>query len=672
MVARAARLAHELRINRPGGCAPATLAGTRTPEDRPLMSVVWIVQRDPTERAALARLAGVSESATIGAPGDAVFRDAPAPDVVVLGLAGDLEVELEFVHRTSAAARTARWILVGDRTQLGLARQLFDILPASFWEHPPTARALREAIGSTTPTAQARPLPLSQRPARDALAERFARAFADLDPPALLRAIDPRLSEVPLLLLGEAGSGCATLARYIHHFGGTAGGAFVELPCSHETRPSDLLQRIAGARDTPGADIAVSLWLADPSRLSGDAQHVVQGWIEYGLPPSTAAARRVRWVASDQGGAIEPGLLRALAGLTVHVPPLREHPEHIANLVAATAESWCRSRGVPVRRFGEHALAVLEEYPWPGNLRELEAVVEQSLATSGADPVGPEDLLLDGEPLAPLDFEAPVASPRFATRSTPAVETASPPEQADVESLLDAIGPYEASETETTDVEPHTPNLHQLAAAVGHELRGPLAAIRSFAERLPEQHADAEFRGEFSKRVGENVVRSENIVSQLEHLAELEALAPEPVDVSALLEELLEKRREAIRARRLVVLEELDPARSRAYCDPHQLRACLEAVLDKALALVPERGDAYLASRRLEPGANSQARVRVLLRYRAPQSREASSGRAVASSANALDFAVADLLVRAQGGSLTLDASDRGETILLLDLPAPA
>src|SRR5262249_61337336 len=42
-------------------------------------------------------------------------------------------------------------------------------------------------------------------------------------------------------------------------------------------------------------------------------------------------------------------------------------------------------------------------YPWPGNLRELEAVVEQSLASTAGDPLGIDDLVLEGFALAPID-----------------------------------------------------------------------------------------------------------------------------------------------------------------------------------------------------------------------------------------------------------------------------
>lgn len=640
------------------------------------MSVVWIVHRDPRERAALARLAGVSEAAVLGAPGDAIFRDAPAPDAVLLGVAGDLEAELEFVHRTSNAARRARFVLVGDADRLERARALFDTLPAVALVSPPAARQLRAALRGSEGERPVAPLPLSQRPARDALAARFTRAFADLDPPTLLRALDPRLADVPLLLLGETGSGRETLARYVHHFGGTAGGVFVELPCTADVTADALVGRIAGARRAPGAEHAVTLWLAQPSRLAPAVQEIVRGFVEYGLPPGTVAARRVRWIAADAEERIEPSLERALAGLTLRVPPLREQTSAIPNLVAATADHWCRARGLPTRRFAETALAVLEEYPWPGNLRELEAVIEHSLAASGNDPLGAEDLRLDGEPLAVLDTTAP--APRAEASPTAHTEPATAPdtthrgaEDPDVDALIAAIGPEEghAALADDAAAPQEGADLRDLAAAVGTELRRPLSALRTFAELLPERHADPEFRDQFREQVASNVARSEQTVARLESLAREGGRAPEAIDVSALLEQLLAKRREFIRERRLVVLEELDPERSSAHCDPNALRTGLEAVLDTTFAVVPERGDVYLASRRLERGLGDRPSVRVLLRLRGPQSRHAEAAPPEAP-ATLRDFAVASLLIEAQEGRLTVDTGEQGETILLLDLPA--
>jgi signal transduction histidine kinase len=209
--------------------------------------------------------------------------------------------------------------------------------------------------------------------------------------------------------------------------------------------------------------------------------------------------------------------------------------------------------------------------------------------------------------------------------------------------------------------------------AVAHEVRNPLTAVRTFAELLPERYADRDFRERFSLLARNELRRIEEVVERLERLASLPAPRPQPVDVTGMLEEILEARREAIHARRLLVLKELDPNRPEALCDPEQLRVALEALIDESLQRVPERGDLYLASKHHDAGLRGQPSVRVLLRHRGP----AGPGPTVpveeaSTEANALAFAVAEALVRAQGGALTFDGSDGRETVIVLDLPAPS
>jgi len=659
--------------------------------------ILWIVHREPQRRAALARLAALPDGMPQGSPGDALFREAPTPDAVVLGLAGDLERELEFAHRVGPATRAARWILVGDADQLARARTLFDLLPATYLLDPPEMHALRDAIRSAAEGGGDLPLALSQRGVRDRVSERFARCLADLDLPVLLRAIDPRLAEIPLLILGEPGTGRSTLARYVHHFGGTAGGALVEVPCTGQTAPETLLAAAARANPLTGAERSVTLWLADPGTLPGETQHILGEWLRFGLPPGTVRSRSLRWIATDTGTRLDPGLHRNLAGLSVRLPALREQPARIPHLVVATARSWCQARRVPARRFDDLAISLLEEYPWPGNLDELEAVVEQSLAGSVADPLGCADLVLDGLALDPDAGES------GGERAGAMPETASPSEAEIVELLAEAVPepepleripdvpaeaepleqtpdvPVEAEFLEQTSDVPVEENaaspgeaadtgLGRLTAAFGQELRSNLPLMRSFASLLSDRHDDPEFRRSFEQLVLANAERSVEFAARLEALGALGPPEPQPVDVAALLQGALEQRRPRIRARRLVVLEELDRREPEARCDPQQLALALETVLDEVIDRIPESGDVYLASRRDETGLRGNACVRVLVRYRGP--RASSRDAATEPVANALGFAIADLLVRAQSGAMTVDSGERGETLLLLDLPA--
>ena len=72
------------------------------------MTSLWIVHRDSRARGALARLAGAGDESVLGAPTDPHFDSLEAPDLVLMGLSGGLERELEFAHRFGVLRAQAR------------------------------------------------------------------------------------------------------------------------------------------------------------------------------------------------------------------------------------------------------------------------------------------------------------------------------------------------------------------------------------------------------------------------------------------------------------------------------------------------------------------------------------------------------------------------------------
>jgi DNA-binding NtrC family response regulator len=667
------------------------------------MLPLWIVHRDPRQRAALVRLAA-ADDAIVGAPSDPRFASAALPRVVLLGLAGDLEAELEFARRSLRRLRDCSWIVVHEQTRADEARRLFDLVAASFAAYPPDAAVLRAMIREAAARPPASPLPLSARAGRETLRARFARWFADLELPELLRALDPRLADVPVLVRGEPGTGRGTLARYLHAYGGTSDGALVHLPCTAETRAESLLATIGAESRGRGAERDCTLWLEDVDRLPLELQRRIEGWIDYGPPAGSVRAARLRWIGTADarewpGRGIEPGLLRALAGLSIDLPPLRDRLAFLPNLANNTASAWCTARGEAPRRFAEDALAVLEEYPWPGNLRELEAVVAQSLAAGTSNPVVPEDLRIDGAVVAPLDAEsigtlledAPVRSAEAAPDEDAIeleVSLVDGPEPAAEEHYSAGIEAEPELPAAPVEVEPETAaappaaapepapatpvsdaTLRRLADALSHEVRNPLTAIRTFAELLPERHGDSDFRGRFARHVTDGVERVDRVIDALGRLAALGPPDRKPVDVSQLLETALDARRQQIRDRHLLVLKELDPERPLALCDSEQMKFAFEMLLDRALEMLPERGDLYLASRRHATGLRGAPSVRVLLRLQTP-GRSPAPGRGLSPAEHSLGLAIAEAVARAQGGSVAIAASDPNETLFLMDLPA--
>jgi hypothetical protein len=146
------------------------------------------------------------------------------------------------------------------------------------------------------------------------------------------------------------------------------------------------------------------------------------------------------------------------------------------------------------------------------------------------------------------------------------------------------------------------------------------------------------------------------------------------VDVSALIERLLDERRERIGQGRLLVLRELEREDPLAWVDAHALEVALSGLLDRALDALPERGDLFVATRRIERAADGAPRLRVLLRHHNPElgARDGSGLEELGSAANVLEYVLAETIIEAGDGTLTIDSTDAQETLILVDLRTPA
>src|SRR5208337_1412505 len=67
----------------------------------------------------------------------------------------------------------------------------------------------------------------------------------------------------------------------------------------------------------------------------------------------------------------------------IHVPPLRDHMEDVPFLAQQFMPRFARKHGVRVRSISDRCLAVLQSHPWPGNIRELQNVIERDVILSG-------------------------------------------------------------------------------------------------------------------------------------------------------------------------------------------------------------------------------------------------------------------------------------------------
>ena len=231
-------------------------------------------------------------------------------------------------------------------------------------------------------------------------------------------------SESPVLIRGETGSGKGTLAQWIHAHGSRASEPFVDLNCaglSRELLESELFGHEKGAftgavAAKPGLFEAAdrgTMFLDEIGDLHLDVQAKLLKALENKrfrrlgevrertVDVRLVAATHVDLAARVREGSFRTDLYFRIHALPLKVPALRERPEDIqvlAGQILATLASELRRPGIVL---DPAALAHLERYAWPGNIRELRNVLERAVLYSADARIGVESLRFD-EGASPL------------------------------------------------------------------------------------------------------------------------------------------------------------------------------------------------------------------------------------------------------------------------------
>src|SRR5207245_2280002 len=115
----------------------------------------------------------------------------------------------------------------------------------------------------------------------------------------------------------------------------------------------------------------------------------------------------------------------------IEIPPLRERSKDIRTLAEVFVDRYARRAGKTIRRISKKTLALLEAYRWPGNIRELQNVVERSVIMCESEVFSIDEGWLPREParaeparqpLRLLQFPAPESRPRESSQSNATLE----------------------------------------------------------------------------------------------------------------------------------------------------------------------------------------------------------------------------------------------------------
>ncbi|HRX70616.1 MAG: sigma-54-dependent Fis family transcriptional regulator [Candidatus Competibacteraceae bacterium] len=254
---------------------------------------------------------------------------------------------------------------------------------------------------------------------------------------AEVRALIAKLarSQAPIMINGESGTGKELAARLIHLSGPRADKPFVPVNCG--AIPEHLMESeffgykkgsFTGATQDKGglfqAAQGGTLFLDEVAELPAHMQvkllraiqeravRAVGAQVEVSTDVRILSATHKNLTALVQDGVFRQDLFYRLNVIQMRLPSLREHPDDIPELAASILVRLSQDIGDAPPKLAPTALAALRTYSFPGNIRELENILERAFTLCEGDVIQASDLLLPArEPTSPHSSPASAPAP---------------------------------------------------------------------------------------------------------------------------------------------------------------------------------------------------------------------------------------------------------------------
>jgi len=219
-----------------------------------------------------------------------------------------------------------------------------------------------------------------------------------------------------LLLQGESGTGKQRVAHAIHQASARAAGPLISLKCG-DIQPEVLEEELFGSGDTREESRPGKIELANGGTLFLDEVEKVPLHVANKLAEALKARELsrggehvkrdfdIRIIAAcdsdlkrlTEKGVFSPQLYDIVSKSTIRIPLLRARREDIPLLAQHIISELAEQHSLPTKELLPEAMELLMSYEWPGNIKQLQGVVEQAFFNTVGDSIGMQDISLMGE-----------------------------------------------------------------------------------------------------------------------------------------------------------------------------------------------------------------------------------------------------------------------------------
>jgi len=380
-------------------------------------------------------------------------------------------------------------------------------------------------------------------------------------------------NNAPVLIQGEQGTGKELMAKIIHHTGDWKYYRFYKIDCRilGENEFTEHLLHLF--KEINYGTIPATLYLEEVSYLGQVNQLKLQELIEEGVFQNDIGKKiikNLRFIASSSEdlrekvgkGKFSEDLYYRLNTQCILIPPLRNRAKEIPSIAQHILTEHSKKMKIEKREISSNVLMLLENYWWPGNLRELEHVIVRSAIFSEGETLMEKDLF----------FETENEKSSF------------------ISFLKNSEMKPSALQRKSLSEEQNTHALSLFFIELVHRIKNPLVSIKTFTQLLREKFGDIEFRDYFYRIVTEDIEKIDSVLNGLLNYIKVNTPIEKTNTVHFILEDVLKRNAVQLNEKKIEIFKKFEKDLPETTVHEEQLRYILNSLLQYAIPSIPPSG----------------------------------------------------------------------------------